>query len=689
MAAANYYVILMINSYSDEIAMKSSFFKHSYSTTLNSENSVDFFILEFPFHEMAIKYLSRSEILSAALVCLQWKNIFSNQNIWKAVLCRDFSISIDTLSCLNISISYLDLYDNLTKILQHLSALQKRFSQRGPYLNYNYLYYYVVQNLNSLAFLSLCLNDIEYFKKHASDEEFLSELPLWIELSIFLNRLEIFKYLFEKFRYPPSIELVYFGVIAGDLEVVKFLIGFFCLSPEASKEYLNEMLLLAAETGNLELVQHLLNPKNKFSLKITNYVIINAASSGNVKLLKFLLRLKKTNFKEAYKSVNNSKDSELSDYQHDQDLLIKICHNGFRSGTLTMTKYIVGSQVKISSLGIDFSKINLGKHSAKSIEFIHQKFKLNLNMFDLECAAGLGNLDQVQYLLRVNLIPSKKVLDLAAYSGNLALVQLLLDPKFNLVPDQETINGSVISGNPKLVLYLLDYNKAFKLTKQCLSELILTNHICTAKLYFNEGFNWGDFKEIFEAYTVNQKKHSNFNLLYWLGFYSDLPKVLNSDFSGLRIKLLKCIEYFAAAVKLIIDETSNITSLPYYKLIFFSITKKFKKDPLEEAYDIFPSYFYRLVEKILQKPDKFNKDFFCKFLSIERIQLTPNVFTQYRLLKFSEVSFVKLTLIKNEIQEMNEAIKCLSDKDRNRLDNEIEAVVTSYQEGKNVRPVFR
>lgn len=263
---------------------------------------------------------------------------------------------------------------------------------------------------------------------------------------------------FVEFGVPKSTKLrntspLHTATICGYLDIFQII-----YSVTKNIEFFDNgitLLHVAAESGNLELVQYLLSESMCDLPVLTSSgwsVLGCAARSGNLELVKYLVYLDTLILGGSninYFTVNcGARSGNLDIVKYFVDLNVEVkerssdgyttLHSAAASGNLELVKYLVDLNVKIEAKTMEHETVL--HFAAKSGNVELMKFLLDLNVsfsgktYDgwtvLHCAVQSGNLELVRYLVTLDGIdPHEKTYDdwnvmhFAVQSGNLELVK--------------------------------------------------------------------------------------------------------------------------------------------------------------------------------------------------------------------------------------------------------------------------
>ena len=341
-------------------------------------------------------------------------------------------------------------------------------------------------------------------KQLAPDQETL-------ERAAISGNLKVVLWLYRKKQLTPTQETLEKAMKSGNVKLIKWL---YYNTFAKKKLYISEaMYYNAVKTGNVLLVNWL----HRFNTYAKNHDAMNALNcaieSGNIKLLEWLFL--QNNKHCSYKRESFKVIGRLQHYQNTWSkaakfgnlaLIYWLCETAHFQPTQTTLKYAVKSGnvelityllKKLSPTTVEPAHINMVKQlyqrdqdntkkqntldqaiRAGNVEFTLWFYKIFpqtcLSQSALWDAARKGSLDLVKWLChtthKVNqLIPDQETFVQAAFSGNVKLMQWLLDNAHE-EPSQETlrrINHSIINtGNNNLYHFIQDYTKELAKTRQ-------------------------------------------------------------------------------------------------------------------------------------------------------------------------------------------------------------------------------
>ncbi len=341
-----------------------------------------------------IHFLNGNDVANVIGSATFFSKAMNDERFWLAKIANDFGIDRSLLnefdSCYPFKQSRAISYQKIYLRMQIAMKKIKEYEDL-PIKNYYFSSYY------HFILLVACTDDIEFFNEalidYEKDDGFLFSLLAGSKTISYSMLIEI------KLSFANDATSIdwYLDTIlfAGCVDLLKNFLNY-----EINNRFIPKGLIYAVQTNNLALVNYLLDFESfRFDHNLLKEAVLIAIKKGNKKIIDFFLSKK-----------------------------IPICPEmliaAVKSEDVTLVKYFLN---KITS--------RLAREAA------------------LDCAAAEGKLEVVKIILARDVGASLETLNLAANSGNKALVQYLIK-EHNLTINLTTFKNAVLSGRIELIEFL-------------------------------------------------------------------------------------------------------------------------------------------------------------------------------------------------------------------------------------------
>lgn len=421
-----------------------------------------------------LKFLSTVDLAKMAGITKPWKQIVDNSPIWRFKLYEEFGCESSLINKLRAPKQlYLHLYKQKQKFLQK-NAWQK-----------------FLDRLISADFIPLTADFLE-------GEISIVEGAIYLNMAAEVGNFTLIKWLTDNdrgnLRVSPAQITLYRAIQSDNVELVSWLLQSFPnLMIDAGA------FNLAAHQGNIDIMNVLLGLK-KQPIKFDQHFINTAASSGSVNFFEWLFQhtalldavpiqatieiAARSGHFELVKWLLNASDSNGWNLKVDHSLLNQAALSGKKE---LVDWLMIEKGVPPSDTTLIYAA--QGGNLLLNQALIKRGLKPSFAMFEQTVLAG--DIKSTEWLLHADqahfgLQPTKRIIDLAARSGNLELVEFLLST-YRIIPDEQTLIAAAGSGNLKLVKWMLGNDRSFRLepTSDVVLEAVKSESLILVRWLFN------------------------------------------------------------------------------------------------------------------------------------------------------------------------------------------------------------
>ncbi len=321
-----------------------------------------------------------------------------------------------------------------------------------------------------------------------------------LHYAVFMDDLDLAKQLVEKgadvsAKNRHNIEPLFFAADNDNLEMVKLLVENGVDVNNRDYNGGNPALFVAALKGNWEIFQYLVeNGANIFTRNSHGCSTIHvAAEGGNLEIVKWLI--------ENGLDVNTKVACECT-----------CLHHAAKSGNIELIKWFIDKGLDINAKDIEERTVLHYAAEGGSVEAVQWLVKQGL---DINAVITNAN-RRTRYIggnLHIDLDnDGVDLLSIAALTGNLKLVQWLVEQGMDAVVDNDILRPAIKSGNIELVEWLVEQGANINQNKNLLFYAALNGNLKLVQYLVKQGADIRKSNNVLQGAACS----GNMELIQWL-----------------------------------------------------------------------------------------------------------------------------------------------------------------------------